>query len=269
MELEVLGVGNAFTARHYNTSFLLRAERWILIDGPQALFRLLLERKIPLEGINDVIVTHVHGDHVSGLETLMLWKKYAEGRRIRLHTTGTVYQDLEQLFFGRLRTTFNGDYTRLVSTELPDYVEFHELAEEGVTAMTPSVSVEVRYNWHPVATLGLKLSCASGVIGISGDTCYRPPLLRQLREQGILSESRYRKLTGDWLWDADVIYHEADRLDPSPHTLEKDLLKLPERVRTKIRLVHFPDDFDERDLPLAREGERVLSENGSLKLVLP
>lgn len=269
MELEVLGVGNAFAARHYNTSFLLRAERWFLIDGPQALFRLLRERAIPLEKINDVIVTHVHGDHVSGLETLMLWKKYGEGNRIRLHTTEAVYRDLEQLFFGRFRTTFNGDYSRIVTTELPDYVEFHELAENGATAITPSVSVEVRYNWHPVATLGLKLIFDGATIGIGGDTCYRPPLLKQLREEGVLSESRYRKLSGDWLWDADLIYHEVDRLEPSPHTLENDLLELPEQVRRKIRLVHFPDDFDERTLPLAREGERVLLEDGRLELVLP
>jgi len=74
MEIEVLGIGNAFTAIRYQTSFLIRASRTYLIDGPQGLFRLLQKRGIPRESIDDVIITHVHGDHVSGLETLLLWK---------------------------------------------------------------------------------------------------------------------------------------------------------------------------------------------------
>lgn len=268
MEIEVLGIGDAFTARRYNTSFLLRSERAFLIDAPPGLFRILAERNIDRREVNDVILTHLHADHVSGLETLALWKKYAEQKRIRLYTSPQVFEQFTAHFFGKFRDTFSPDLENIVSPSLEDYIEFIPLAEGEANSLDSSVALEIRHNWHPIPTLGLKFLAFGAAIGISGDTCYRPSLLRRLYSAGKLSRERYEKLNGDWLWNSDVIYHEADRGNPkSPHTLEEDLLKLPEAVRERIRLVHVSDHFEEGPLPVAREGEKiVISPDGKIQL---
>jgi ribonuclease BN (tRNA processing enzyme) len=267
MHIEVLGVGNAFTAMFYNTSFLVRSQRLYLIDCPQSLFRLLRERGVPLPEVNHVIVTHIHGDHTAGLETLLLWKKYAERRRVAIFTSSLVWRELRERFFPRFSTTFAPGYARLVETRFEDYAEFRELREETVNWLDEELRLEIRHNWHPTPTLGLKLQSPWGSVGISGDTCYRPSLLRKLVEEGKLDSERYRRLAGDWLWEADLIYHEADRHEPSPHTLEKDLLGLPSEIVRKIRLIHYPDDFAEGPVPLAREGEKArFSERGGISL---
>lgn len=258
MEIEVLGIGNAFTALHYQTSFIIRADQTYLIDGPQALFRLLHSRGISRSEIDNVIVTHVHGDHVSGLETLLLWKKYFEGKKIRLHTSMGVFEELNRCFFSSFSRGFDRGLKKIVSKRFEDYIDFVELRESQQNKLEGDLRLEIRHNWHPTPTLGLKVSARGRTIAISGDTCYRPTLLQELKSLGLLSEKRFENLAGGWLWNADLIYHEADGSPDGPHTFEGDLLRLPSQILAKIRLVHVPDDFEPVGLPVAKEGEKLL-----------
>ena len=265
MQFEVLGIGNAFTSLHYQTSFLLRFGRTYLIDGPQGLFRLLRARGVARKEISDVIVTHAHGDHVSGLETLLLWKRYSDRKKIRLHTSQAVFEELEKGFFYPFSRGFSPDQKTIISKRFEDYVEFHELSEHQTNVPEKGLEIEIRHNWHPTATLGLKISTRGRSISISGDTCFRPSLLQELRSTGALTEARYQRLTGNWLWDADVIYHEVDGNADGPHTFVGDLLGLPPETRRRIRLVHIPDEFQTDELPIAVEGETlVVTEDGKI-----
>ena len=257
VEIEVLGIGDAFTSRHYNTSFLVRAQRLYLVDAPQALFRLLRERDIDPAAVDNVIITHIHGDHSSGLQTLLLWKKYVQGMVVTLHTSRPVYEQLRDRFFPAFADAFTEDLLGTTTSRFEDYVNFAELRCDSATSLETGLDVEIRENWHPIPTLGLKFRGPRRAVAISGDTCYRPLLLRQLLDGGKISADCFERLAGDWLWDADVIYHEVSRDEPTLHTLERDLLALPEGIRRKIRLVHVADDFVEQDLAVGREGEVV------------
>jgi len=109
MRVRVLGVGNAFTSRYYNTSFLIESKRLFLVDCPPGVLRLFRERRIEASAINDVIITHVHGDHVAGLETLLLWKKYVERKRLCIWTSRAVHRELREKFFASFANTFTSD----------------------------------------------------------------------------------------------------------------------------------------------------------------
>ncbi len=257
MKLQVLGVGNAFTSRYYNTSFLVTAEHRYLVDCPQALFRLLADRRLDPAGIDRVILTHIHGDHTAGLETLLLWKKYVQQRKVILYTSEQVFEEYSTKCFLNFADTFTPNMSATVTLRIEDYVHFVPLRLDRANRLDSRLALEVRENWHPTPTLGLKFLASEGSIAVSGDTCYRPELLRKLLDAGRLSPIRYEKLAGEWLWQADVIYHEVARHEPSPHTLESDLLALPLEARRKIRLIHYADDFTPGHLPLAEEGEIV------------
>ena len=270
MELEVLGIGNAFTSRYHQTSFLIRANRNYLVNGPQGLLRLLRERMISREEIDDVIVTHAHGDHVAGLETLLLWKRSYEKKRVRLYTSAAVFNELEKGFFYPFSKGFSSDLQEIVTKSFEDYVDFQELCEGRQNELENGLTLDIRHNWHPTPTLGLKFVSREGSIAISGDTCYRPTLLRQLRSRDLLTETRFQQLAGDWLWSADVVYHEADHIPDGPHTYLRDLLELPDVVREKLRLVHVPDDFQTDELSIAREGERIaITRSEGIRLIDP
>lgn len=268
MELQVLGIGNAFSAKYYNTSFLVHTKRTYLVDGPPGLFRLLMKRGISRESIDAVLVTHVHGDHVAGLETLLLWRRYHLQQKTPLYTTRPVFEKMKTSFFRSFSESFDSSMSEIIETKPEDYVDWIEISEESATELDEDLAVEMRYNWHPTPTLGLKFMNKYGSIGISGDTCYRPQLLKELHSSGRLSKQQYQKLAGDWLWECDLIYHEADRSgEKSPHTQEKDLLALPAEIVRKIRLVHVPDVFEEKALPIALEGERITVDNKGVRVI--
>jgi hypothetical protein len=271
MYLQILGIGGAFSATYYNTSFLASTPSMrLLVDGPHSLLRLLRERCIEAESIDSILVTHVHGDHWAGAETLLLWRKYVLGSRTNLYTSRQVFEKAKHLFSGGFSETFSPDLQDIVRTRFEDFVDFHELELNGINRIAPDLAVEIRRNWHPTPALGLKIHLASTVIGISGDTCFDPALLEKLRQSGRITNEDHEKLAGDWLWHSDLVYHEASPSSGGGHTGEEALLALPPSIRSRIRLVHVPDDF-QGTLPVAQEGEivRVNGAGGNLVVEPP
>ncbi|MBI4447006.1 MAG: MBL fold metallo-hydrolase [Acidobacteria bacterium] len=257
MRIRVLGKGDAFTALHNHTCFLVRGVHDYLVDVPPAILRVFGEHRVDVANVERVILTHLHGDHSAGLETLMLWKKYVQKGKLRLYTSADVFREFREKFFPRFADSFSADLERVRTSELSEYLDWFELPLYTRTRLDGEIEIEIRQNWHPTPTLGLKLISPDGIVSISGDTCYRPSLLERLRQKGLLQEEPYQYLSGNWLWDADIIYHEAALEGDTVHTWIGDLLQLPPAIQKKIRLVHVSDDLKEQKLQQAREGEVV------------
>jgi hypothetical protein len=259
VRLQVLGVGDAFSFVHHNTCFLLCSPSGrALIDGTPGLFRLLHQRGVLVESIDNVILTHIHADHAAGIESFLLYRRFRLGRKTRLFTSSRVMDSMKEGFFPSFRDGFSGDLKRIEQGRLEDYVEFIPLSETESAWILPEVEVEIRHNWHPVPTLGLKLRAHETTVGISGDHCFHPGLLRELLEEGRISQSEFARMAGPWLWESDLIYHEVTRQSGGGHTVEQELLSLSDRVRSKLRLLHAPDGFIPGPLAMAAEGEQVV-----------
>ncbi|GAB4248932.1 MAG: hypothetical protein Kow00109_25010 [Acidobacteriota bacterium] len=259
--LQVLDTGDAFAAERFGTCFLWTIPaagscRRILIDGPPGLSRLL--RGLGLSGaeIGELVLTHIHPDHSAGAAILLILRRYAYGKKTILYTSDAVFQTLLEGFFPAFLDRFTPDLQTTVRDRPEDYVEFRPLQSGRIHELGDAARVEIRHNWHPVPTLGLKLHWRDGTVAISGDHCFRPDLLAQLRDQGVISSERHELLGGSWLWDAHLIYHEASP-HGGPHTREEDLLTLPPDTQAKIRLVHLPDGYHPRHFPAAQPGETV------------
>ena len=268
--LQVLGVGDAFSFVHHNTCFLLSSPSgMVLIDGTPGLLRLLHQRGVPGEPIDSVILTHIHADHASGIESFLLYRRFRLGRKTRLFTSSRVMDSMKEGFFPSFRDGFSSDLKRIEQGSLGDYVDYHPLSETAPNRILPEVEVEIRHNWHPVPTLGLKLKAHETTVGISGDHCYRPGLLRELLEEGAISRSEFARMAGPWLWESDLIYHEVTRQSGGGHTFEQDLLSLSALVRSKLRLLHAPDGFIPGPLAMAAEGEEVVIFPGRKFVIRP
>jgi len=93
MKILVLGVGDFFSRRYFSTCFIvLYDNRRLVVECPSPFRRMLYEasRKsgvnLDLSDINDVLVTHVHGDHSNGLESLGFFKQYIHKQCPTLYT---------------------------------------------------------------------------------------------------------------------------------------------------------------------------------------
>ena len=240
LAVRVVGVGDAFTARYYNACLLVEAgDRRLLIDAPPALARALRDHSLAtqdtvgLDDIDDVLITHLHGDHCGGLEQLLFWRRFVTGRKTRVHAIPEVLAGLwDARLRGGMDTLMHADGSCSALT-LDDYAEVRPLGP-GVTRLGP-LELEWRRTIHHIPTSALRMRVEDQVIGYSADTSFDPGLIA-------------------WLAASDVFFHETNF---GEHTPLASLLALPDAQRRHMRLIHYPDQLDPAQVAIAcaREGE--------------
>jgi ribonuclease BN (tRNA processing enzyme) len=237
--VRVLGVGDAFTALYTNASLILEGDGTrLLVDAPPALNRAL--RSLPgeplsLDEIDHVLITHLHGDHVGGLEQLLFWRRFVTGRLCTIHAIPEVLGELWE-------TRLKGAMARLLEPS----GKLHELTLEDYAHLAPlvpgtnrigSFDLEWRRTIHHIPTSAIRVRSGTKTLGYSADTSF---------DRGLI----------EWLSSSDIVFHETNY---GIHTPLESLVALPDALRSRMRLIHYPDDLDpERSpIPCAREGERI------------
>ncbi len=244
MRILPLGVGDAFTALYYSTCLALEHDgHWILVDCPHPIQKMIREASLTAgitldaERIEAVVLTHLHADHCSGLEGLAYWKRFVKGHRLPLYLHPTV---LDELWLGHLsagmRQLKHAVDAPAVDMHLDDYFDVH-LLDDGARVPCGPFEIECRHTIHHVPTTALRISAGGRTLGHSADTAFDPTLI-------------------DWLSGAELVVHETNY---GTHTPYASLAALPQSVRDKMRLVHYPDDFDVERSGIAclRQGQAV------------
>jgi ribonuclease BN (tRNA processing enzyme) len=181
-----------------------------------------------------VLITHLHGDHVGGLEQLLYWRRFVTRRKCAVYAIPEVLKDL---WDGRLRGGMEWlmnrerEFTRM---SLEDYCEVHPL--EGEAARVGPFELQWRRTVHHVPTSALRVTVGDERIAYSADTAFDPELVA-------------------WLADSALFFHETNL---GVHTPLDDLLTVEPSARERMRLIHYTDfhDVDSSPIRCAREGER-------------
>jgi ribonuclease BN (tRNA processing enzyme) len=222
-------VGDAFTALHYSTSVAIEADSaWLLVDCPHPIQKMIREAAVaagaPLapERIAGVVLTHLHADHASGLEGLAYWSFFVRKRKLPLLVHPAVFV---RLWDGHLAAGMECLLPAVgaehVDMTLDDYFEVVTLSEDAPVRFGP-FEVECRRTIHHVPTTAVRIRAGGRMLGWSADTAFDESLIA-------------------WLAEADLVVHETNY---GVHTPYEKLAALPEPLRKKMRLVHYPDDFD-------------------------
>jgi len=228
-----LGVGDAFSALYYSSSLLVIAgdrasESRLLIDFPDPLRKVLHETSLAsgldlrVETIQTAVLTHLHGDHVNGLECFGFYKRFVEGKRPVLHAAEPV---IAELWDGRLRAAMRQLKTSVGTAHalmLDDYFDVRVLQPDRPNPVGP-FQIEIRPTIHHIPCFALRISVEGRTLAYSCDTSFDRALV-------------------DWLAaGSDAIIHETNL---GAHTPYRSLLGLPPEIRRRMRLIHYPDDFD-------------------------
>lgn len=228
-EVIPLGNGNFNSSLRFATSLLLLAGgRPILIDCPDPLFMICSQaakksgRSIDLASLDDIVLTHLHGDHANGLEGLGFWRKFniEGGRRPRIHTSRQAAEGLWKRLEPAMGCALLPGETVEQRYRLEDYFELTAF-EIGAAFRVGEVEFVTRRTLHPIPCFGFRATYGGRRFGYSCDTAFDPGHL-------------------EFLSGCDLIFHETGE---GIHTPLAELEALPEALRRKMHLLHLPDDF--------------------------
>jgi ribonuclease BN (tRNA processing enzyme) len=225
-----LGVGDAFSARYYSSCFALEAaDQWLLVDCPHPIRKLLRDASAPhgfaldVSQIQAVVLTHLHADHASGLEGIGFYSRFMLNKRMPLIVPPAVSVDLwPHHLAGSMEWSLQQIGEPPAHRRLDDFFELITLEPGTVLPLGPYL-IECRAAVHSIPTFALRVQAAGRTLGYSADTAFDPALVA-------------------WLADADLVVHEAS--GGFMHTNYEELAVLPAALRRKMRLIHYPDDFD-------------------------
>ena len=242
LRLLPLGIGDAFSSLSYSTCLALEAEGcWLLIDCPHPIRKMMREAsataavELDADAIHAVVLTHLHGDHVSGVEGLAFYNRFILARKLHLVAHESVSERLwnEHLAVSMQRAKQEPGQPD-IEHRFEDFFDLQDVAV-GQVVTTGPFTISVHPATHSLPATAVFVEAAGRKFGCSADTIYDPGLI-------------------DWLSRADLIVHDAG--GGFPHTPYQKLAELPIALRKKMLVAHYPDGFDPpgREVELLRQG---------------
>ncbi len=240
-KITFLGTANAIPNKQQQNSHLVieTNARYILIDCVGTPVVRLQEAGVDPLKITDLILTHFHPDHVSGVP-LFLMDQWLMGRKEPLAIFGLedVLMRVDQLMNLFRWETWSGFYP----------VEFHPLPEIEQFQMINEGQIRV---WsspvhHMIPGIGLRMAFPDGIMAYSSDTAP--------------CEAVIRLASG-----ADVLIHEATG-EELGHTSPEQAGQIAQQAGVKrLYLTHYPGNIDLQEYKnRAREwfsGEVILAQD--------
>lgn len=236
-----LGCGSAFSRRHFQTNVLVvKGDDHLLIDCGTTCSQALRAAGLSTLDINDVLITHSHADHVGGLEELTLMNRYVGRRKARIHIPAS-YQSIlwNRSLRGGAEMNERHDGVPLTFEdywEVSRPVSIRNAPRDGQRFSVGSLSVRTfRTRHYPEQAESWKDAMYSvGVVldervVISGDTQFDADMLEAIEPAD----------------GAEHIFHDAQLFPGGIHESLQELSGLPVRLRERMSLVHYGDNFED------------------------
>ncbi len=231
MKLIFLGSGSAFVVgrENYQSNMILEAPdgQRLLIDCGSDARHSLYDQGLTYKDIQDVYISHLHADHVGGLEWLAFKTKFDDScQRIRLHLSEQLVQPLwERVLSGGL-CCLEGQCPLHLST----FFEVHPIPSNG-HFMWHQVKCEIIQTIHTVCgyaimpSFGLLLDVKGLSVFITTDTQLAPHQIQDI----------YRK--------AHLIFQdcETSAYKSGVHAHYQELLNLDPEIKKKMWLYHYSE----------------------------
>ena len=290
IELQILGSNSAaFAHNRHHTSQLLRVQdKYFLIDCGEGTQLLIKKNKIKLSRINNILISHLHGDHYYGLMGLIS-TLHLYGRQTDLTIYGPPgLADIItlQLKYSQTRLSYDIKFnewvpeqslviyedTKLSITTIPlehripcsGFLFREKPKKRGIN------KVKIPQKLTPVQAA--KLRDGEDLYNDSGELLYKnsevtfPP--KEPYSYAYCSDTRLIPQLVETLRDVDMVYHEstfmddmADRAVSTYHTTARQAAQLASDANVKkLLLGHFSTRYKDLN-PLLAEARSVFRES--------
>ncbi|MEK5059692.1 hypothetical protein BK126_20335 [Paenibacillus sp. FSL H7-0326] len=240
MQITFLGTGDMFSfEQDHNSAMILYNDTRLIIDFPESNAKVLYKMGIKLDEIKDVFITHLHDDHINGLQQLGYYAQVFGEQKPRLYIHEDLMEPLWRSLEPGMRYTVQGERT------LEDYFELVPLREQKPFSIG-GVTYELTLTKHVPGMLSCGLY-APGLFYYSGDATMDSELLERIAD------------------DVQIIFYECHLQDVtiSSHTHLDDIKSLPLPIQAKTLLMHYHDGYASPD------ARKQFNQNAVSKLVEP
>ena len=236
-----LGVGSAFTKRNRQSNFLIiQGDHHVLVDcgtlGPLALDDVGLS----VSKVKCYLPTHSHADHIGGFEEVALVNRYISNSSNKPKMiVPKEYQDLlwDKSLSGGIEFCETDQGQPLQLEDFFDILCPKEMELLGRQLWS--------YQYGPMELILMR-------------TLHIPDSATRMDEAqwccGILINRRVW-VSGDTMFDKDystqfsevseVMFHDCQMFQGGVHASYRELMKLPDKVRSKTYLYHYNDNWDD------------------------
>lgn len=221
MNVQMLGTGSAFAKSFYNNNALLTVDgRTLLIDCGITAPLALHELGRTFDEIDAVLLTHIHGDHIGGLEEFAFQMKFVfGGRKPKLFIADTLVGPLWE-------SSLKGGLYQIENPTLESYFDVHPIAEGDKVEVLPGLTVELVRTKHIPGKDSYSL-LLNDLFFYSSDSVFDGELLRAL------VADRQIKL----------VFHDCQLQGSGVvHATLTELLTLPPDIQRIVYLMHYGDN---------------------------
>ena len=240
LSLFFVGVGSAFTKRNYQTNlFIIKGEDHILVDCgtkcPQALYELGLS----VTDIENLLITHSHADHIGGLEEVALVNRYFARRKPKMVINET-YQHILWDMSLRGGCAFSEENKGAVLT----FADFFDIIRPRWLPNYPRETLEVN-----IGEINIKMFRTKHIPDSSDswETSFWSCGLIIDDRIMFTSDTRYdpELITGyDEIFNFELIFHDCQFFTGGVHASIEELKQLPEKIKSKMYLSHYGDNWE-------------------------
>lgn len=181
MEIEFLGVGEAFEPQLGNNSLLVHSATKLLVDCGYGVPARYFQRGFEPDFLDAVYITHFHADHVFGLPALLT--RALEDRRTKpLRIIGQ--PGLEHYLTKLIDMAYSSTRARL-----PFQLEW---IETHAALSLNELQLEFAESIHSVRNFAVRITCGRSVLGVSGDGEITPATRELFAPCTVLAHEAFR-----------------------------------------------------------------------------
>ncbi|STX50077.1 metal-dependent hydrolase of the beta-lactamase superfamily transporter III [Legionella busanensis] len=227
LKITFLGAGSAFTVGddNFQSNVLLESNGdSLLIDAGADLRLSLFALNRSYHDIHNIYITHLHSDHIGGLEWLALATYFDDTYpgKPTLYAEEKLMQALWHSLAGGLSTL------AYQQASLNTYFNVQAIGKEHAFTWQKIQfkliqAIHVYSNYHLLPCYGLLFSYGTSRIFYSADTQYNPYLIQQLNKE------------------VDLFFHdcETQEIKSGVHAHYSELRQLPTEIKRKMWLYHY------------------------------
>ena len=230
MNLIFLGTGSGFTLENFHSNMLVEgSDRRLLIDCGGDVRRSLATQGLNALDITDVYISHLHADHIGGLEWLGLVSYFVRTRndpsaKPRLFLHESLVEELWQSLHGGMGTIEG------IVADLSTYFDVRPIGRNGHFTFSgcefQAVQVAHYYDGYElVPTYALLFECDGITVFITTDTQFTPNQMKEFRAR------------------ADYIFQDCETslIQSGVHAHYEELKTLDDALKARMWLYGYQD----------------------------